>query len=49
MRNSFAIAAVAIMAIAAINLSAAPAEAGLFDDIVKGLTGVTTTDLGSGR
>ena len=49
MKKLFAIAAAAAMVYAAINLSATPAQAGLFDDIVKGITGVTTTDLGSGR
>jgi hypothetical protein len=47
MRNAFAIAAAAIMAWVAINLPATPADVGSVDDLIKGLSGVTTIDLGS--
>ena len=49
MRNAFVIAAAAIMGWAAINLPATSADIGSVEDVIKGLTGVTTIDLGSGR
>ena len=47
MRNAFAIAAAAIMAWATINLPATTADIGSVEDLIKGLSGVTSIDLGS--
>ena len=49
MRNAFVIAAAAITAWAAINLPATSVDVGSVEDVIKGLAGVTTIDLSSGR